>query len=321
MQSKSLTKFSAKLCEDDQKIICQAGFSIFTIADFTKMLKSIFTETIEPPKRQYRYLPTSTFWSIRQGFPKQLSLLLMLLSLVMPLVIWTIISTLQLVPPTFLPTPWAVISAGITMFAENNLWNDVLASCGRVLAGFVLAALIGVPVGLAMGTFYSMDSVFSPLVGTVRYMPVTGFMPLVIIWVGLDEPSKILIVTLGVVFYNIIMVADAVKFIPNEMINVAYTMGASRWAILWKVIVPATFPSVLDTLRVNISGAWNFVVIAELLAAQSGLGFKIIQSQRFLNTDRVLFCILLIGVIGLMLDYALKWLSKTLTPWADQVRH
>jgi NitT/TauT family transport system permease protein len=155
----------------------------------------------------------------------------------------------------------------------------------------------------------------------VRYMPITGFVPLIIIWVGLDEPSKILIITLGVVLYNVIMVADAVKFIPNEMINVAYTMGASRWDVLWKVIVPATFPSVLDTLRVNISGAWNFVVIAELLAAQNGLGFKIIQAQRFLQTDKVLFCIALIGAIGLVLDYALKWLSKMLTPWADQVRH
>ncbi len=287
------------------------------------MLESISTVpvSVEPIKRKYSYLSTSTFWSIRQGFPKRLSLVLVAMSLVIPLAIWTIVSTLQLVTPTFLPTPLAVISAGITMFAENNLWGDVLASCSRVLVGFLLAALIGVPMGLAMGTFYSMDSLFSPLVGTVRYMPITGFVPLIIIWAGLDEPSKILIITLGVVLYNVIMVADAVKFIPNEMINVAYTMGASRWDVLWKVIVPATFPSVLDTLRVNISGAWNFVVIAELLAAQNGLGFKIIQAQRFLQTDKVLFCIALIGVIGLGLDYALKWLSKVLTPWADQVRH
>jgi NitT/TauT family transport system permease protein len=285
------------------------------------VLESISTNLVEPIKRQYSYLPNSTFWSIRQGFPKQLSLLLVIMSLLAPLTIWTIVSSLQLVPPTFLPTPLAVMSAGITLFAENNLWGDVLASCARVLAGFLLAAVIGVPVGLAIGTFYSMDSLFSPLVGTVRYMPVTGFVPLIIIWVGLDEPSKILIISLGVVLYNVIMVADAVKFIPNEMINVAYTMGAGRWDVLWKVIVPATFPSVLDTLRVNISGAWNFVVIAELLAAQNGLGFKIIQSQRSFQTDKVIFCIMLIGVIGLVIDYGLKWLSRILTPWADQVRH
>ena len=285
------------------------------------MLESISIPTPKPPTRKHRYLSPSIFWSIRQGFPKRLSWLLVSLSLALPLTLWTIVSSLQLVPPTFLPTPLAVLSAGLTMFAENSLAEDVLASCGRVLAGFMLAAVIGVPVGLAIGTFYSMDSLFSPIVGTVRYMPITGFVPLIIIWVGLGEPSKILIITLGVVLYNIIMVADAVKFIPNEMINVAYTMGASRWDVLSKVIVPATFPSVLDTLRVNISGAWNFVVIAELLAAQSGLGFKILQSQRFLQTDKVLFCIVLIGAIGLVIDYGLKWISQRLSPWADQVRH
>jgi NitT/TauT family transport system permease protein len=285
------------------------------------VLESISNTLVEPIKRQHSYLSNSTFWSIRQGFPKQLSLILVVMSLLAPLTIWTIISSLQLVPPNFLPSPIAVMSAGITMFIENNLWGDVLASCARVLAGFLFAALIGIPVGLAIGTFYSMDSLLSPLVGTVRYMPITGFFPLIIIWVGFDEPSKILIISLGIVLYNIVMIADAVKFIPNEMINVAYTMGASRWDVLQKVIVPATFPSVLDTLRVNISGAWNFLVIAELLAAQSGLGFRIIQSQRSFQTDKVLFCLILIGVIGLIIDYGLKWLSRFLTPWADQVRH
>jgi NitT/TauT family transport system permease protein len=277
--------------------------------------------TPEQNRHKYKYLSPSVFWSIRQGFPRWLSWLLIALSLLVPLTVWTIISSLQFVSPVFLPTPIAVLAAGIKLFTENNLWGDILASCGRVLAGFVLSAVIGVPIGLAMGTFYSMDSLLTPIVGTVRYMPITGFVPLIIIWLGLEEPSKILIITLGVVLYNIIMVADAVKFIPNEMINVAYTMGANRWNILLKVIVPATFPSILDTLRVNISGAWNFVVIAELLAAQNGLGFKIIQAQRFLHTDKVLFCIGLIGLIGLIIDFALKWISQRLTPWADQVRH
>jgi NitT/TauT family transport system permease protein len=285
------------------------------------VIESISNNLVEPIKRQHSYLPNSIFWSIRQGFPKQLSLILVVMSLLVPLTIWTIVSSLQLVMPTFLPSPMAVMSAGITMFMEKNLWGDVLASCARVLTGFFFAALIGIPVGLAIGTFYSMDSLFSPLVGTVRYMPITGFFPLIIIWVGFDEPSKILIISLGIVLYNVVMIADAVKFIPNEMINVAYTMGASRWDVLQKVIVPATFPSVLDTLRVNISGAWNFLVIAELLAAQSGLGFRIIQSQRSLKTDQVLFCLILIGVIGLTIDYGLKCLSRFLTPWADQVRH
>ncbi|HTL89277.1 MAG TPA: ABC transporter permease [Leptolyngbya sp.] len=271
--------------------------------------------------RQYKYLKPSMFWSIRQGFSRRLAALIVAVSLAIPLLLWSIVSYAELVPPMFLPTPTAVVQAGITMFANNDLMADVVISCGRVLAGFVAAAVIGVPMGIAMGTFYSMNSLFAPFVGTVRYMPVTAFVPLIVIWVGLGEPSKILIITLGVVLYNAIMIADAVKFIPNEMINVAYTLGATRRDVLFRVIVPATFPSVLDTLRVNISGAWNYLVIAELVAAQTGLGFRIIQAQRFLQTEKVLFCILLIGFIGLAIDCGLKWLSAVLTPWADQTRH
>ncbi|UBF26832.1 ABC transporter permease [Kovacikia minuta CCNUW1] len=273
-----------------------------------------------PTPRAYRYLEPSVFWSIRQGFSRRLALLIVSLSLAVPLLLWAIVSYSGLVPPMFLPTPTAVIQAGVKMFTEDNLMVDVLVSSGRVLAGFLVAAIIGVPIGIAMGTFHSMDNLFAPIVGTVRYMPVTAFVPLIVIWLGLGEASKILIIMLGVVLYNAVMVADAVKFIPNDMINVAYTLGAGRRDVLLKVIIPAAFPSVLDTLRVNISGAWNFLVIAELVAAQNGLGFKIIQAQRFLQTEKVLFCIALIGLIGLVIDYALKWMSQKLTPWADQTR-
>ncbi|MBM0742131.1 ABC transporter permease [Phormidium sp. CLA17] len=284
------------------------------------MTPSNLTEP-QPSGRQYRYLQPSVFWSIRQGFSRRLALAIASVSLIIPLIIWAAVSYGGLVTPLFLPAPTVVIAAGIKMFAEDNLLFDVLMSSGRVLAGFIVAAIIGVPLGIAMGTFHSMDNLFAPLVGTVRYMPVTAFVPLIVIWLGLGEASKVLIIMLGVVLYNAIMVADAVKFIPNEMINVAYTLGASRRDVLFKVIMPAAFPSILDTLRVNISGAWNFLIIAELVAAQNGLGFKIIQAQRFLQTEKVLFCIAVIGVIGLVIDYGLKWISHKLTPWADQVRH
>ncbi len=270
---------------------------------------------------QKRHLRPSVFWSIRQGFPKWLSLLLSITALVVPLLLWSLISYAGWTTPVFLPTPTAVLQAGIRLFVEDNLLLDVFASTARVAVAFLIAALVGVPIGVAMGTFHSMDSLFSPIVGTVRYMPVTAFVPLVIIWIGLDETAKITIVFLGVVLYNAIMVADAVKFIPNEMLNVAYTLGANRRDVLFKVIIPATFPSILDTLRVNISGAWNFLVIAELVAAQSGLGYRIEQAKRFLQTDQALFCVIMIGVIGLVTDWVLNRLSKALTPWADQSRH
>jgi NitT/TauT family transport system permease protein len=278
------------------------------------MTKTVFLNPKEP------YLPPSIFWSIRQEFPQWLSILLSTTAIAIPLLIWAIISYTGLVTPLFLPTPTAVIQAGMQMLFEENLIVDIFASCMRVAAGFVVAAIIGVPMGILMGTFPSMQSLFSPIVGTVRYMPVTAFVPLIIIWVGLGEDAKTLIIFLGVVLYNAIMVADAVKFIPDEMINVAYTLGMNRRNVLFRVIVPGVFPSILDTLRVNISGAWNYLVIAELIASQNGLGFKIIQAQRFLQTDKVLFCIGVIGFIGLVIDFSLKYLSKILTPWAERVR-
>ncbi|WP_439566096.1 ABC transporter permease [Gloeocapsopsis crepidinum] len=269
---------------------------------------------------QKRYLPPSTFWSLRQGFPQWLRLLLSAIALALPLIIWAFISYSGLTTPVFLPTPTAVLDAGIRMFAEESLHLDIIASSLRVASGFFVAALVGVPTGILMGTFHSMESLLSPIVGTVRYMPVVAFVPLIIIWVGLGESAKVLIIFLGVVLYNAMMIADAVKFIPDEMLNVAYTLGSNRREVLFRVIVPAVFPSVLDTLRVNISGAWNYLVIAELIASQNGLGYRIVQSQRFLQTDKVLFAIAIIGVIGLLIDYSLKLLSKALTQWADQTR-
>ncbi len=259
----------------------------------------------------------SLLWSIRQGMPTWLGLVMAALALGIPLLAWGILSYGGFVDETFLPPPTQVLRAGLTMFAEDNLKRDVIASCLRVLAGFGVAAGIGIPVGIAMGTFHSMDSFFSVIVGTVRYMPTVAFVPLIVVWVGLGEASKVTIVFLGIIFYNIIMIADAVKFIPDEMLNVAYTLGANRWHVLSRVIMPAVLPSILDTLRVNVAGAWSFLVISELIAADRGLGYKIVQAQRFLNTDKVLFCILLIGVIGLFTDLIFRILLKVLTPWAD----
>jgi NitT/TauT family transport system permease protein len=286
------------------------------------MVQSSFSspDLAELPQ-QHRYLKPSVLWSIRQEFPRWLSALIIALALIVPFIAWSIASYAELVPPLFLPSPTAVFQAGLALFQSGDLATDTLMSCSRVMGGFVLAAIIGVPMGIAIGTFTSMENLFTPLVGTVRYMPVTGFVPLIVIWVGLGEESKVLIIFLGVVLYNAIMVADAVKFIPNEMINVAYTLGAGRREVLFRVIIPATFPSVLDTLRVNISSGWTYLVIAELVAAQNGLGFRIAQSQRFLQTDKVLFCIIVIGLIGLLIDIGLKWISQRLTPWADQTRH
>jgi NitT/TauT family transport system permease protein len=264
-----------------------------------------------------KHLKPSQFWNIRQGIPRRLKLLMPIIGLVTPLLLWSILSYGGFTSPTFLPAPTAVVAAGWQMWQEGTLLPDILISTGRVLGGFLAAAVVGIPLGIATGTFESIDGLFKPLVGTVRYMPMTAFVPLIMIWVGLEENAKIVMIFLGIVLYNSIMIADAIKFISDDLLNAAYTLGANRREILFKVILPASLPSILDTLRVNIAGAWNFLIFAELIAAQSGLGFRIIQSQRYVNTDKVLFCIGLIGLIGLVTDYIFHRLAIALTPWAD----
>lgn len=268
-----------------------------------------------------RYLRPSVFWGIRQDFPDWLRLLLVFASLTIPLIVWTALSYGGVVEEPFLPTPVKTILAGAQMFFtekwKDNLIIDMLSSFGRVSAGFLLAALIGVPTGILMGTFRSMDSLLGEFVRTARYVPIAAFVPLIIFWTGIGELSKILIVCLGIVFYNATMVADAVKFIPDETLNVAYTLGATRRDVLFKVIFPATLPNIIDALRVNIAGAWNFLVIAELIAAENGLGFTIARSQRFLKTDNSIACILIICAIGLLTDLAFRQLFRRLTPWAE----
>ncbi|MDX2100540.1 MAG: ABC transporter permease [Leptolyngbyaceae cyanobacterium bins.59] len=265
-----------------------------------------------------RYLAPSVFWSLRQGFPRWLSWMLSIAALVIPLLLWTFLSQTGWTNPVFLPSPLAVLQAGGELIQSGDLLLDVYASCYRVFWGFVAAAAIGIPLGIAMGTFHSMESLFGPIVGTVRYMPIVALVPLIIIWAGLGEMAKILIVLLGIVFFNAIMIADAVKFIPDEWLNVAYTLGANRWQVVRRVIVPAIVPSMIDTLRVNIAGAWNLLVVSELIAAENGLGFRIVQSQRFLQTDRVLFGIAVIGLIGLLTDYGFKLLARWITPWTER---
>lgn len=272
------------------------------------------TRSIVKPRQ---HLKPSVFWTIRRGIPVRLKLLMQVIGFSLPLLGWSILSYGGFTSPTFLPSPTAVLLAGWKMFLDGTLVPDLLLSTGRVLAGFIAAAIVGIPLGIVTGTFQSIDGLFSPLVGTVRYMPINAFVPLIMIWVGLEENAKIIMIFLGIVLYNTIMIADAVKFIADDLLNAAYTLGANRRELVTKVILPASLPSIIDTLRVNIAGAWNFLVFAELIAAQSGLGFRIIQSQRYVNTDKVLFCIILIGLIGLLTDFLFARLAVVLTPWAE----
>jgi NitT/TauT family transport system permease protein len=237
------------------------------------------------------------------------------LSLAAPLVAWIALSASGAVDPTFLPSPAAVASAGMDMLRSGDLLHDTAASVRRIGFGFGLAVAISVPLGFAMGTFRVAQAAFEPVIGLLRYLPASAFIPLLIIWLGLGEPSKVAILVIGVVFFNTLMTADAVRLVPRELLDVSYTLGATRAEVLRKVVLPHSLPGILDAMRVNAAAAWNFVVIAELIAATSGLGYRIVRAQRFLQTDRIFAVLVVIGLIGLTLDVLLRLLREWVGRW------
>ncbi|MBD2463546.1 ABC transporter permease [Oscillatoria sp. FACHB-1407] len=264
------------------------------------------------PSRQRR----SVFWKIRSDIPKQLYYMMVALSLLLPVLGWALLTYGGFVEPLFLPTPTGVIQQAIALLQSGELIHHALTSISRVAWGFLMSALISIPLGLLIGTFKSMEGLFEPIVALLRYMPAAAFIPLIILWVGLGEPSKVVIIFLGSFFYNTLMIADAVKFIPNDFLRAAYTMGVNRKDVFLHVIFPATLPNIIDTLRINVAGAWNFVVVAELVGANSGLGNMIMMAQRFLKTDEIFVGIILIGLIGLGIDCIFKLIFKLTVPWA-----
>ncbi len=258
----------------------------------------------------------SVFWRLAEDIPKPLSTALMVLSIAVPLALWWLVASLDLVNDKFLPSPIQVAQALGRLWTGGFLVGDTAASIMRVTVGFGLAALVSVPIGIAMGAFASVRSLLEPIVGVVRYMPAPAFIPLLLIYLGLGEAPKIALIFIGTVFFNILMIMDAVKFVPKDLLETTYTLGGKRRQALFQVITPYVLPNIIDTFRINIATSWNLVVVAELVAAENGLGKRIVQAQKFFNTDEIFACLLILGVIGFALDLSLRYLMKATCKWA-----
>lgn len=258
----------------------------------------------------------SFFWRIREDIPRGTELALMAASGLIPLTAWGLLSLTQAVNPIFLPDPAAVLAAGGGMVASGELMADVAASTQRVVFGFAIAVLISVPLGLAMGAFRSVQALFEPAIGLVRYAPATAFIPLLLIWLGLGEAPKMSLVVIGTVFFNTLMTANVVWQVPSELIRVAFTLGAGSRTVMQKVVFPHAIPGIFDAMRVNLAAAWNLIVVAELIAADQGLGFRIVRAQKFLHIDQIFVVLVVIGLLGLASDLLLRMVRNRLAPWA-----
>jgi NitT/TauT family transport system permease protein len=215
-----------------------------------------------------------------------------------------------------LPTPVETWKAGVELARQGLLWSDLRASLTRVGIAYLISMLIGVVLGISIGSFRSVEAFWEPQIGFLRYVPATAVTPLLLMWLGIDAAPKIALIVLGTVFYNVLMIADVARAVPRELIATSYTLGAGRLRVLRKVILPHTWPGIVDVARINLAAAWLMLVVAELLAGQDGLAFRITQARRGLAVDRMFALLIVLALIGLVSDLSLRWLRSQTAPWA-----
>ena len=214
------------------------------------------------------------------------------------------------------PTPAAAWDAFTAMWRDGTLGSDLVASLQRVGIGYAISMAIGIMIGVLIGTFVSAEAFFEPQIGFLRYIPASALTPLLLLWLGIGESPKITLIVVGTVFYNVLMVADVVRATPRELLNASATLGAGRWTTVRKVVLPHSVPGMIDVARINLAAAWLMLVVAELLAAQEGLAFRIVRAQRFRDVPTMFALLITFGVIGLVSDLLLRRLRWLVARWA-----
>ncbi len=232
------------------------------------------------------------------------------------LAVWCALSYGELVRSDFLPTPGAVVGAAADGLGDGSLLVNTWVSVSEILSGFIIASILAVPLGILMGSFKIVEAAIEPVTNFVRYLPVSALIPLLILWVGIDIEEKITVIFIGTFFQQLILIADVSRSVPKDLLDVSYTLGATRRTVVGRVLIPATMPGVMDTLRITLGWAWTYLVVAELVAANKGLGYFILNSMRGLYTERIFLGIMVIGLLGLLTDQAFKFLRNRLLPWA-----
>ena len=268
------------------------------------------------PQRRQGFL--RTYLTPKQAIPAQARLALAVGSFVFIVGVWSGLAAL-VQNPLFVPSPYQVVTTWWDMMVNLGFYNDVAWSAFRILAGFLLAAVMAVPLGLLMGSFEAVRSFFNPSINAIRYMPASAFIPLLLLLQGLGEDEKITIIWIGVFFQLVLIVMDIAHRVPAEMLNVAYTLGASRWTVFYKVFLPATFPEVVDALRITMGWAWTYLIVAELVAAEHGIGSFILIAERYLRADRIIAAIITIGILGLITDAIFALVHRVAFPYVEKV--
>lgn len=219
---------------------------------------------------------------------------------------WWLTTTLGLVRPLFLPSPAIVWGRLVELAAGGQLLTDLAISIYRILVGFLISTAIALPIGVLIGSYKVWEAAIEPFVDFIRYMPVVAFVPLTILWSGTGDAQKFLIIFIGTFFQQVLLVMDNVKAVPRDFINVGRTLEMPERRILARIVLPSAMPGIWDSLRISLGWAWTWLVVAELVAATSGLGYRITTAQRFFQTETIFGYLLILGVLGLATDQAMK---------------
>jgi NitT/TauT family transport system permease protein len=231
--------------------------------------------------------------------------------------VWALATLGGYVQKTFLADPITMVRSGYTLLAEMGFATDIGMTVWRVLGGFLIAAALALPLGVAMGAYKPVEAFFEPFVSFARYLPASAFIPLLILWAGIGEAQKLSVIFLGSFFQLVLMIAVTVGNTRRDLVEAAYTLGVSDRGLIRRVLIPGAAPEIAEILRMVLGWAWTYVIVAELIGASSGIGHMITDSQALLATDQIIFGIIVIGLIGLASDLLFKAANRWFFPWAQ----
>jgi NitT/TauT family transport system permease protein len=257
---------------------------------------------------------TSAAWRELLNFrgarhPRQ-ELWISVVAFVLVLGAWILATESGLVHPQILPSPRAVVEAWWRMFVDGDYIADIGVSVARVWIAFLTSAVIAIPIGVLMSGYRGVNALFEPLIDFIRYLPVPALVPLTLIWLGIGEGSKIMLLWIGTFFQLVLLIADDARRVPKEFIETGRTLGASDFALMKDILLRAMLPNMVDSLRITLGWCWTYLIVAEIVASTSGIGFQLWTARRYGKTPEVFAGILMIGIIGLVSDQAIRFLHR-----------
>ncbi len=259
----------------------------------------------------------SNLFSIRSPLPRNTAFALGFVAPALVLGVWCLLTYGKLVDPDFLPKPTEVVRGTLQLFIHYDLGTAILVSTRRIAIAFLLASALALPLGVLMGAFDPINRFLEPIMAPLRYMPISAFIPLLILWFGIYEKQKIAFLFLGVFVYLLPVVVTSIRLVPEELVQTALTLGATKFQVVRTVLLPAALPEIFDSFRVMNAIAWTYVILAEAVNPEHGLGYMVELARTHQKASWSFAGLLVIGGIGLLTDFLIRLASKMLFSWRE----